>query len=174
MSDRHKILVLGGYGTFGGRLVRLLADEDRLTLIVAGRSVKKAQQFCAALQSARAELIPAAFDREGDVEAQLDALVPDLVVDASGPFQTYGDPFRVVRSCLAHRIDYLDLADGTDFVAGIAQFDALARAQGVFVLTGVSSFPVLCAAVVRRLAENFARVDTISAGIAPSPYATLG
>ncbi len=33
-----KVLILGGYGTFGGRLARLLADEDRLTLIIAGRS----------------------------------------------------------------------------------------------------------------------------------------
>ena len=45
----HKVLVLGGYGTFGGRLVQLLADEARLTLIVAGRSQAKADEFCAKL-----------------------------------------------------------------------------------------------------------------------------
>ena len=37
-----RILIIGGYGTFGGRLVQLLADETRLTLIVAGRSREKA------------------------------------------------------------------------------------------------------------------------------------
>src|SRR5690242_2489778 len=41
-----KVLILGGYGTFGGRLAQLLADEARLTLIIAGRSRAKAQAFC--------------------------------------------------------------------------------------------------------------------------------
>ena len=31
-----KILILGGYGTFGGRLARLLADAPELTLLIAG------------------------------------------------------------------------------------------------------------------------------------------
>jgi hypothetical protein len=55
-----RILILGGYGTFGGRLARLLADEERITLIVAGRSMARAEAFCAVL-SARATLTPAAF-----------------------------------------------------------------------------------------------------------------
>ena len=168
-----RVLILGGYGTFGGRLARLLADEERLTLIVAGRSLEQAEAFCAALP-ARATLMPAAFDRDGDVDAQLAALAPDIIVDASGPFQTYGDPYRVVRAAIARGIDYLDLADGSDFVKGIAQFDAQARERGVFVLSGVSSFPVLTAAVTRRLGRGMARVDAISAGIAPSPFAGLG
>jgi uncharacterized protein DUF4166 len=168
-----KILILGGYGTFGGRLVRLLADEPRLTLIVAGRSLRQAQTFCAA-QAAQAHLLPAAFDRDGDADAQLAALAPDLVVDASGPFQVYGDPYRVVRAVLARGIDYLDLADGSDFVDGIAQFDAQAKAGGLFVLAGASSFPLLTAAVVRRLSAGMARIEAVSAGIAPSPHVTLG
>jgi hypothetical protein len=168
-----KVLILGGYGTFGGRLARLLADEARLTLIIAGRSLPRARAFCAA-RPAQASLLPAVFDREGDADAQLAKFAPDLIVDASGPFQTYGDPYRVVRAAIARGIDYLDLADGSDFVNGIVQFDAEARARRVFVLTGVSSFPVLTAAVVRRLARGMTRIDTISAGIAPSPYATLG
>jgi hypothetical protein len=168
-----KVLILGGYGTFGGRLARLLADEARLTLVIAGRSLAQAEAFCAA-HAPKATLIPMAFDRDGNAAAQLDAIDPDLVVDASGPFQVYGDPYRVVRACLAREIDYLDLADGSDFVKGIAQFDGEARIRDVFALTGASSFPLLTAAVVRRLAKGMSRIDGVSAGIAPSPYAGLG
>jgi len=168
-----KVLILGGYGTFGGRLARLLADEERLTIIVAGRSMARAEAFCAVL-SARATLMPASFDRDGDVDAQLSALSPDIVVDASGPFQGYADPYRVVCAALARGINYLDLADGSDFVKGIAQFDAQARKRGVFVLSGVSSFPVLTAAVTRRLSQCMSRIDSIAGGIAPSPYAGVG
>ena len=168
-----RVLILGGYGTFGGRLARLLADEGRLTLIVAGHSLTQAQAFCAAWR-AQAKMVPAAFDRDGDVDAQLSALAPDIVVDASGPFQTYGDPYRLVRAAIAHGIGYLDLADGSGFVKGIGQLDPGAKARGVFALAGVSSVPVLTAAVVRRLGAGMTRVDAVKAGIAPSPRAGLG
>jgi len=39
MSAAIKVLVIGGYGVFGSRLVQLLEDEQRLSLLVAGRSV---------------------------------------------------------------------------------------------------------------------------------------
>jgi hypothetical protein len=171
---KFSVLILGGYGTFGGRLAQLLADEERLALAIAGRSRASAEAFCRDLP-AKASLIPIAFDRDGDLESQLRVAAPDIVVDASGPFQSYaGDPYRVIRACLALGIDYLDLADGSDFVEGVAQFDTGAKARGIFILSGVSSFPVLTAAVVRVLSSDMARVESVAGGIAPSPYAGVG
>jgi hypothetical protein len=174
-----KILIIGGYGTFGGRLAQLLAAEARLTLLIAGRSRAKAEQFCAALRSSATSTNTSAsatvFDRDGDVEAQVRSLAPDIVVDATGPFQSYGaDPYRVVKATLACGAHYLDLADGAVFVRGIVQFDGEARSRGRFVLSGVSSLPVLTAAVVRQLAVGMTRLDAVTAGIAPSPYANVG
>lgn len=169
-----KILSVGGYGVFGGRLAHLLCDEPRLRLIIAGRSLHKAQTFCAdSLAGATCEA--ATFDRDGDLDAQLRAIGPDIVVDASGPFQAYGpDGHRLVRAAIARGIHYLDLADGADFVDEVGRFDAEARAAGVFVLSGVSSFPVLTAAVVRALSKDLDTVEAVEGGIAPSPYAGVG
>ena len=169
-----KVLILGGYGTFGGRLAQLLAGDARVTLLIAGRSLAKAQTFCDRLApgASRSALV---FDRDGDALAQIRAINPDLVVDATGPFQCYGeDPYRIIKACLVLGLDYLDLADGSDFVKGIAQFDREARERGVFILSGVSSFPVLTAAVLRRLARGLITLGTITGGIAPSPYAGVG
>jgi hypothetical protein len=169
-----KILILGGYGTFGGRLAHLLAEEERLTLFIAGRSIQKAKKFCEGLPSG-ARKVPLFFDRNADVEAQIQEISPDVVVDAMGPFQSYGeDPYRVVKACIANGVDYMDLADGSDFVKGIRQFDAEAKAKDIYVLSGVSSFPVLTAAVVRKLSHDMTCVHTIKGGIAPSPYAGVG
>jgi hypothetical protein len=168
-----KILIVGGYGTFGGRLAQLLANEPRLTLFIAGRSHEKAKAFCDRLD-AKASAVPLAFDREGDVESQLRKIGPVIVIDASGPFQAYGGAFRVVSACLSLGINYLDLADGSDFVKGVTQFDAQATARGVFIISGVSSFPVLTAAVVRMLSAGMTRLDRVTGGIAPSPYAGVG
>ena len=116
-----------------------------------------------------------AVDRDGDLAQVFAALAPDVVVDASGPFQAYGgDPYRVVKAALAAGAHYLDLADGSEFVRNVAQLDAAAKAAGKFVLAGASSFPVLNTAVVRHLAADLKYVDSIAAGIAPSPYAGVG
>jgi hypothetical protein len=169
-----KIVILGGYGTFGGRLAHLLAEEESLTLFIAGRSVQKAKNFCEGLPSG-AQKVPVFFDRNADVEAQIREIHPNIVVDAMGPFQVYGeDPYRVVKACLAIGVDYMDLADGSEFVKGIHQFDQAAKAKDIYILTGVSSFPVLSAAVVRKLSRDMSCIDTIKAGIAPSPYAGVG
>lgn len=167
-----RMLILGGYGIFGGRLAHLLQDEPQLTLLIAGRQLQQAQAFCASLVDAKATLIPIVVDRQADLLAQLTPLMLDVVVDATGPFQQYGDrPYALIEACLQLKINYLDLADGSVFVDGVSQFDATAITQGVFILSGVSSFPVLTAAVVRRLAQEVSRVEHITGEIAPSPYA---
>jgi hypothetical protein len=169
----HRILIVGGYGTFGARLIRLLKD-DPLTLIVAGRSLIAARALCNGV-SGRAALIAEHFDRDADVDSQLERLRPDLVVDTSGPFQSYGDrAYRLIDACIAQRIHYLDLADGADFVAGIASLDQQAKSQRVFVLSGLSSCPALTAAVTRHLMSDLVRLQSIAAGIAPSPRAGVG
>jgi len=170
-----KLLIVGGYGTFGGRIIQLLENEPRLTLIVAGRSLAKAEAWCDSRGAVGAQLVPAVFDRDGDLAARLASLRPHALVDASGPFQAYGEGrYRLIEACIGQRVNYLDLADGSDFVAGVHAFDEAARKAGLFVLSGVSSFPVLTVAVVRRLSSDMARVDTITGGIAPSPYAGVG
>ncbi len=164
------VLIVGGYGTFGGRLARLLAEDGRAAVVVAGRSRAAAEAFCA-----NSAMRGVALDRDGDVEGVLKSVAPDIVIDASGPFQVYGAaPYRVVAACLALGISYIDLADGSDFVTRIAAFDAAAKARGVFVLSGASTFPALSTAVLRALTRGWRSVESIEMGIAPSPYVDLG
>ncbi len=172
--DEIKILILGGYGVFGGRLAKLLADEERLTIVIAGRSIGKAEDFCRNLPS-KAQLLPELFDRNSDIELQLGKINPDIVVDASGPFQNYGnDPYGVVKACIKLQINYMDLADSSDFVGHINQFDKDAKERNIFILSGVSSFPVLTVAVIRKLSQGLDHIKSVKAGIAPSPYAGVG
>jgi hypothetical protein len=169
-----KVLVLGGYGTFGERLCRILAGEPRIDLVVAGRSLAKAEAVRATLARAPSHAAVVA-DRDGDLGAVLQSIRPDVLVDATGPYQAYGENlYRVVEACLEHGVHYQDFADDADFAAGIAALDGRAKAKGRYALSGVSSFPVLTAAVVRRLAQGLARVRHVRAGIAPSPYAYFG
>jgi len=167
-----RILILGGYGVFGGRLAVLLADLPEVTLLVAGRDLVRAQDFCARFKG-QAQVEPLKLDRR-DIARSLATIAPDLVVNASGPFQAYGaNPYAVIEACIAARVDYLDFADAADFASGVARFDQAARDAGVFVMSGVSSFPVLTAAVLRKMAEKM-EIVSVEGGIAPSPYAGIG
>lgn len=175
MTPEFRILIVGGYGTFGGRLVELLEDDARLTLLIAGRSLEQARTYCAQRSSAVATLVPTVFDRINSGARVLAELRAMVVVDASGPFQAYGDQrYALIERCIECGVNYLDLADGSDFVSGVTKFDEAARAAGVYILSGVSSFPVLTAAVVRHLSGGVARITSIRGGIAPSPYAGVG
>jgi Domain of unknown function (DUF4166)/Saccharopine dehydrogenase NADP binding domain len=167
-----KILILGGYGVFGGRLAELLSDLNEIEILICGRNFHQATAFCAAYEG-RATVRPLKLDRK-DIAEELRAERPDLVVDASGPFQNYGDHgYGVIISCIAFGIHYLDFADAADFVFGVSRFDSEAKVAGVFVLSGVSSFPVLTAAVLRVMARMM-DILTVEGGIAPSPYAGIG
>ncbi|CAF1531636.1 unnamed protein product [Rotaria sp. Silwood1] len=171
-----KILIIGGYGTFGSRLVRLLANESQLTLLIAGRSIKHAEELCNKLRGYAATTRALHFDRDNsNIEKELRIIQPDLLVDASGPFQSYTkDPYRVIKACLTTSINYLDLADGSTFVQGVSQFDAQAKKNNIYVLSGASTCPLLTAVVVRHLAKGLTRIHSIKGGIAPSPYADVG
>lgn len=167
-----KILILGGYGVFGGRLAELLSDIPDLDLFICGRDLARATAFCLRYRG-QPRLHPHALDRRAIADG-LQSFAPDLVVDASGPFQDYGaDRYHVVESCIAAGVDYLDFADGADFVFGIDRFDAQAKAAGICVLSGVSSFPALTGAVLRDMAQTM-DIRTIEGGIAPSPFAGIG
>jgi NAD(P)-dependent dehydrogenase (short-subunit alcohol dehydrogenase family) len=151
-----QVLVLGGYGGFGGRVARSLARAG-FAVTVAGRSLARAQAFCAA--HPELEMRPLALAREHGLGAE----TPWLVVDAAGPFQHID--YRLPEACIAARCHYLDLADGRDFVCGIGALDAAARAAGVTIISGASSLPALSAAVCDRLAAGFDRVSAIDAAL---------
>jgi len=81
--------------------------------------------------------------------------------------------YQVIEICIAAGVNYLDFADVGDFVIGVSQFDKAARTAGIFVLSGVSSFPVLTAAVLRQMAREM-KITKVEGGIAPSPFAGIG
>ena len=116
MGSRNlKILVLGGYGSFGSRVVEFLGTDASLKILVAGRSGDKAEAFCRSLETA-ATLVPLPMDRNGYFEATLREVRPDLIIDASGPFQDYGKrPYRVVEAAIDCGAHYIDLADASGF-----------------------------------------------------------
>lgn len=168
------VLIIGGYGFFGRRLCELLKDEAGLSLIIAGRNAERAARHCLAFAMETVQCSPLKLDRTQDLSAQI-PVRPDLIIDMSGPFQAYGDaPYRVLDYALETGADYIDIADSADFVAGIAAYDARAKAAGIFALSGLSTYPVLSAAALTHLQAGMGPITHAATGIAPSPKTGMG
>jgi len=166
-----RVLVIGGYGSFGSYIAQSLATDPSIRLLIGGRAEAKAQSFAAKLDGTN----PAeghAIDIEGNLALALTRISPDIVVHTSGPFQR--QDHRVARACIAQGCHYLDLADARDFVASIGELDSAARERGVIVVSGASSVPCLTAAVIDHYRPGFTRLDTIDYGISAAQQTNRG
>jgi saccharopine dehydrogenase-like NADP-dependent oxidoreductase len=157
-----RILVIGGYGVFGGRLTERLVAESSAEILVAGRSLK------AVAHCRRKGGKPVRIDREGDIFDEIALLEPTIVIDAAGPFQAYGkNPYQIAEAAIAAKAHYLDLADDGAFVAGIGTLDDSAKAAGVAVISGASSVPAISAAALDELVQGLAAVSLAGSAILP-------
>lgn len=161
-----RVLVLGGYGHFGGRIVRTLARDARFDVVVAGRRLDAAHSFAASLDACANPVAVARVDVEADDVAQaIRSCLPALVVHTAGPFQARD--YRVAEAAMACGAHYVDLADGRDFVAGIGALDAAAVRVGRWVVSGASSVPALSGAAIAAHLDRFAELRDIESGISP-------
>lgn len=169
----HAILIIGGYGVFGSRIARLLSQSAEFKLLIAGRSLEKAEAFCRSLADPAAQ--PVVLDRNLDLAAMLQQLRPWLVIDATGPFQGMtDDDYRIASACIRAGIHYLDIADARIFVEGFCKLDDLAKQHRVVAITGASSVPALTSAIVSHLGRDLAPIHDIEIALSASNRATVG
>ena len=145
-----RIVVLGGYGHFGARIARRLAQDAGMEVTVVGRDPARAAETAAAIALECGRRVDAAaFDVTArDVGAHLRSLEPNLVIHTCGPFQVRDH--GVARAALSVGAHYVDLADARKFVCGIRAIDDAARSRELLVVSGASSVPGLSSAVRQR------------------------
>jgi len=161
-----RIVVLGGSGNFGERVVREIKKDPALEVIAARRAIGDAGTLDG--------VHTAALDIGArDFATRLVALAPQLVIHCAGPFQ--GQDYRVAKAALAAGAHYLDLADAREFVTGFAVGNnEAARAAHRLAISGASTLPALSSAVIEVLREPLASVDEIEIAIAPGQRAPRG
>lgn len=167
-----RVLIVGGYGNFGGYIARSLAPDPNIRLLLGGRSRARAEAAAAAMLDAAHPVEGVTLDIDGDLTARLREIRPDIVVHTTGPFQA--QDHRVARAAIAAGTHYVDLADARDFVATIGALDADARAADVAVIAGASSVPCLTAAIIDAYRPRFARLTRVEYGISAAQQTNRG
>lgn len=166
-------LILGGYGNFGARIATALVKRG-IAVIIAGRDAVKAKACADRLNTANHQPMATAvaFDANIELTHYLQLLQPTVVINTAGPFQTAN--YTIPTQCLEHRIHYIDLADGRDFVNGITRLDALAKKNQVIAISGASTVPCLSSAVIDHFRPQFLQINSLLYGITPGQKATRG
>ena len=170
------VVVLGGYGNFGRRIVAALASDANAAghrILIAGRSSERAERFAREIGgNTEPFVVDCHASSFAEALARADA---KIVVHTAGPFQT--QDYTVPRACIEAGAHYVDLADARTFVCGIRALDEVAKQSGTLIVSGASSLPALSSAVVDRLARDFSSIDSIehviTSGAIPPGLATM-
>lgn len=158
----HTVLVLGGYGFFGHRICASLAGDPSIRLLVGGRHRDRALDTVHRLGLRTEQALPIDANHS-DFGHLLEESGTEILIHTAGPFQQ--QDYRVARAAIEAGCHYIDLADGRQFVAGIAVLDDAARKRDVCVISGASSVPALSSAVVDHYQPQFARLESIELAI---------
>jgi len=166
-----RILVIGGYGNFGQFISKVLAQEPDIQLIIAGRSLNKAQACCKRFAAIN-QPIALALDIHSELANPLRDAAADIVIHTSGPFQNQG--YRVAEACIKAGCHYIDLADGRAFVAGITSLQQAAANKGVLICSGASSVPGFSSALIQHYATQFHSITDLDYAISTAHNTSRG
>jgi len=175
LNNQKTILVLGGYGTFGSRIVKALCAKGYI-LLINGRNKAKAEGLLQRILKDQqdAKVKEACFDVFIELNQQLQNIKPDLVIHCCGPFQDQDT--KTAETIIAAGIHYIDLSDGRGYCQNILKLNALAKQTKVTAITGASTVPTLSSAVLlylqkRYCIENF---ESVRIGISPGQKTSRG
>ncbi|WP_162301096.1 saccharopine dehydrogenase NADP-binding domain-containing protein [Xanthomonas prunicola] len=168
----YRVVVLGGFGHFGARIVRSLAATTQIHVLAAGRHPGDVATTWPGVAPGSISTCRLDIDAS-DFAARLAATGADAVVHTAGPFQ--GQDYAVAHCCLQAGMHYIDLADGRAFVRDFpAAMDAAAQQAQRVAISGASTLPALSSAVIDALLPRFSALQEIGIVIAPAQGTPLG
>jgi hypothetical protein len=161
--SRKRLLILGGYGNTGRCLAELLLEHSDAHLILAGRSLEKAEAAALAMNSK--------MRKPRVVALKLDAADPyalrhafkgvDMVVVASS---TARYTANVVDEALRVGIDYFDVVFSIEKLEILKDHEEKIQAAGLCFITDGGFHPGLPALMVRHLAAEFDHLQRARVG----------
>jgi hypothetical protein len=143
-----RVVIFGGYGTFGGHVARELARVGE-TLTIAGRDGERAGAFAAALGPTHRG-IAANVSQPADCRAALAGAT--IAVNCAGPFRA-GDT-ALLEACLEIGCHYADIADDRGYAARVRDFGERFAAKGLAAVYGCSSLPGISGALALAAGAN--------------------
>lgn len=130
------ILVLGGAGDMGSRVVRELHQSGEVRVTVADFRVDRAKRLAGELGGEVSAIFVDASDRDS---LNLAMEGKDLAVNCIGPFYRYA--FKVASAAVQNGVNYIDICDDDDATTALLSLEGMARKKKVTLMVGVGWTP---------------------------------
>tara|TARA_B100000989_G_scaffold287898_1_gene257987 strand:- start:190 stop:1302 length:1113 start_codon:yes stop_codon:yes gene_type:complete len=167
-----RILILGAYGNFGVRISWALAKKN-IPLFLGGRDQIKLENLSKKLTAISLSPIDTIkIDTNINIQQALAQTNPDVVINTCGPFQ--GNDYSVAKACIEKKVNYIDLADGREFVIDVKTLDAMAKQNHVAIISGASTVPALSSAIIEKFSYHFSKIESMRYGITPGQLTPRG
>ena len=154
------ILILGGYGYTGKFLAKHLLAQTDVNIIIAGRSLEKAQAFAGGLNDSRVTT------RQADA-SNLDSLTHALqnvsLCLVAAPTTHHAE--TVIRACINARVDYLDVQLSSKKLNALFAARNEIKQAGLCFITEAGFHPGLPAAMIRYATTKLDSIESaVTAG----------
>ncbi|WP_281544473.1 hypothetical protein [Grimontia sp. SpTr1] len=143
-ADKKRVIVLGGKGETGYRIMHFLRSMNTSWEVVG------TSRHAANLSSDNTPLLP--FDLASPKEAIKTLSTFDLAIIAIGPMEKVREKAHLL--CLDAGIDCIDINDSITAADSIFSLDQNAKDQNRLILTGMGFMPGLSSLMLARLAEE--------------------
>ncbi len=151
---RKKILIVGGYGSVGSAVSQMLAQDEDILLVIAGRDEAKARQL--------------AVDLNGEAR-RIDITDPDSIAKAledialvincfGGPFT--GKPLHLAQACAGRGIAYLDVSGSYEYAERFLALNELARTNHATLITAQGANPGIPGIAVMSCLRAFDKLES--------------
>ena len=159
------ILILGGYGYTGKLLTKHLHSHTDAKLIIAGRSLEKAQAFANLFNNKN---ITARCLNAADNLSLVEGLAEVDMLLVSAPTTQYAD--KVIRAAVEAKVDYLDIQFSSKKLSVLNEMKPEIDQAGLCFITEAGYHPGLPSAMIRYAA---AQMDEIHSGLTAG-YLNMG
>lgn len=151
-----QVLVIGGRGRIGSGVVADLLAYTEAKITITGRTPTSESQFSNEL-SPRVQFLALDLAAPHNLETAIAA--SNLVIHCAGPFR-YRDE-GVLKTCIAHGVDYLDVSDDRTFTRTAFNYREAAESAGVTAIINTGVFPGISNSMVRQGVEQLDSAEQI-------------
>ncbi|MEM2834218.1 MAG: saccharopine dehydrogenase NADP-binding domain-containing protein [Candidatus Nezhaarchaeales archaeon] len=145
-----KVLVLGGAGHIGSKIVLELRNLDpSMKIVIGDKNVERAQSVASEVGGDVEVLVIDAVAEDSLIDAMKRF---DVIVSALGPFYRFGVP--VLRAAIRAGVNFVDINDDYDATEEALKLHEEAQRKGVVALIGLGATP----GITNMLAYQGARI----------------
>ena len=165
LSRPPTVVVYGGTGFFGKRVVEDLLVRTMARVVVAGRNKPRTVPV-----NPRVTFTVSDLNDRASVQRALAGA--SVVVNCAGPYQSQGP--TLMHEAIANRVHYVDLAEDRALVREAQNSHEAASIAGVILLSGLSVVPALAAFLAESIRGDFDNTLSIRTFIAPGTRGSRG